>query len=205
VRALCGRAAGPPSHKAASPVAQLFARWMTDPHFLDEAGAPRPLPRLGAEGSFEALARAVSTDVHPRTLLDELLRHGMARVTGDKVELIADAFEPAADLAEMATLLAANGADHLAAAVHNLTVREPRFLEQSVFSHGLSERSAQELAVIARELWAAAFQRMVAESGTRWEADRQAERNAGAPHRIRFGVYFYTEPESSASQDLHQV
>ena len=204
VRALCGRTAVRVSQKPPSPVAQLFARWMGDPHYHGEAGTPRPLPRLGAEGSFEALARAVSTDVHPRTLLDELLRHGMVRVAGDKVELLTDAFVPAADLAEMAALLAANGADHLAAAVYNLTAHEQRFLEQSVASQGLSQRSAEELGAIARELWAAAFQRMVAESGSRWEADQKAEGTAGESHRIRFGVYFYAEPDSERSKDLRQ-
>ena len=201
VRALGGRAHGTLASKPPSPVSQLFARWMSDARFHDAAGRPRALPRLGAEGSFEALAREVSTDVHPRTLLDELLRLGVARMDNDKVELLANPFVPSADMEGLADLLAASGADHLAAAVHNLTSREPRFLEQSVFTEGLSEHSAEELGAIARELWAVAFQRMVAESGARWEADHKDAAKVGEPYRIRFGVYFYTEPESGSGQD----
>jgi hypothetical protein len=140
----------------------------------------------------------VSTDVHPRTLLEELLRLELVRVVGDEVELATDSFVPSADEAAMAELFAANGADHLSAAVHNLTTPGPRLLEQSVFATGLSRASAEELGVLARRLWAEAFARMAEEASRRHQADQPAF----PPHRMRFGVYYYTEvmsPEGAES------
>jgi len=188
---------GEPGLKSVSLASQAFTRWMTVAHYRDASGRPGPLPRLGDQRSFETLAREVSTDVHPRTLLDELVRLGLVRLSGETVELNAEAFVPSADFEQLASLFAANAGDHLAAAVHNLTTSEPRFLEQSVFAEGLSERSARELQAVARALWAEAFQRMVAEATTRCEADR----GTPAPTRMRFGVYYYDEPEAASGEE----
>lgn len=177
--------------KSVSLVSQVFTRWVTDPRYRDAGGTPRRLVRLGEQDSFEALAREVSTDVHPRTVLDELVRLRLVRLEDEHVELLTAAFVPADDYEELAKLLAANTGDHLSAAVHNLTTREPRFLEQSVFADSLSAESVRELSQIARELWADAFQRMVAEAQARYDADHDAP---GPQHRMRFGVYYYSEP-----------
>ena len=40
--------------------------------------APRALPRVGPAPSFESLAQEVTRDVHPRALLEELLRLKLA-------------------------------------------------------------------------------------------------------------------------------
>ncbi|MEM8818917.1 MAG: DUF6502 family protein, partial [Pseudomonadota bacterium] len=60
-------------------MASLIGRWLADPDLTDDRGRPIPLPRQPQENgpSFEALARAVSTDMRPRTLLDELLAQGL--------------------------------------------------------------------------------------------------------------------------------
>ena len=59
---------------------EVFARWSSDPQYRDADGRPRHLPRQGAAPSFESLAQSVTRDVHPRSLLDELLRLGLAAV-----------------------------------------------------------------------------------------------------------------------------
>jgi hypothetical protein len=190
VRALTGAdAARDVKPKSVSLVSQVFTRWVTDARYRNPDGSPRRLTRLGEQNSFEALAREISTDVHPRTVLDELARLRLVKLEDEHVELLTAAFVPADDYEELAGLLAANTGDHLSAAVHNLTTRQPRFLEQSVFADGLSAESVRELSQLARELWAQAFQRMVAEAQARYEADREHP----APHRMRFGVYYYSE------------
>jgi hypothetical protein len=195
VRAMTAGARRAPQPQQGVPLAsQVFTRWLSDPAYRGADGGPRALPRTGPAPSFDALARAVSTDVHPRTVLEELLRLGVVAMDDDRVEPRASSFVPAAGLAELFALFAANAADHLAAAVHNLTRDGPKFLEQSVFADGLSEDSAQHLAGVAREAWAAAFATMVAQASARVEQDR----SGGGAQRIRFGAYFYTEAESPA-------
>ncbi len=57
---------------------EVYTRWASDPLYCDDRGRPRILDRVGGPGSFEALAASVSNDVHPRTLLRELIRLGVA-------------------------------------------------------------------------------------------------------------------------------
>ncbi|AKJ28619.1 DUF6502 family protein [Caldimonas brevitalea] len=190
VRALTGNAARERRAKPLSLVSQVFTRWVTDVRYREDDGTPKRLPRLGEQGSFEALAREVSSDVHPRTLLDELARLGLVKFDGDVVELLTAAFVPAADYEELAALLGENAADHIAAAVQNLTTPQPRLLEQSVYADGLSVGSVGELGQLARELWGQAFQRMVVEAQSRCDTDREVTES----HRMRFGVYYYSEP-----------
>lgn len=174
---------------------QVFTRWLTDPAYQGAEGHPMPLPRNGAAPSFEALAREISTDVHPRTVLDELLRLGLVAIEQDVVSARAAAFVPTHGLADTTALFAANAADHIAAAVHNLTLDAPKFLEQSLFGSGLTQASAEHLGEAARRAWAVAFATMAAQARERFDEDA----GKGGSHRIRFGTYFYAEDDPAAA------
>ena len=189
-----------------TPASMLFTRWVTDPALrvsAEDGQSPpvaRPsLPRHGPMPSFEALAREVSSDVHPRTLLEELQRLGLVSLAGDEVRLVADRYvAPTAEL-EAAQTLGVNVADHLNAAVHNISGgATKRFLEQSVYAYGLSPASAEALAEVARDLWAPAFEAMVQATTARLvgdDADRAATAAALPRERMRFGAYYYHEAE----------
>src|SRR5204863_2070050 len=131
-----------------------------------------------------------STDVHPRTVLDELVRLGLAEQHGEQVVPQAQMFVPAHGLEDRAALFSADVADHIATAVHNLTETGPKLLEHSVFADGLTPASAQALADEARALWTRAFEAMVAQAQARVAADAAA----GGTTRIRFGSYFHADP-----------
>lgn len=170
---------------------QIFTRWVTDPAYRDKRNRTQTLPRSGPGHSFESLALSVSKDVHPRTALEELVRLGMATVEADDVRLNAKAFVPNRGFSETAELFSRNVADHIAAGAHNLSREtEAKFLEQSIFAEGLAPESAEQLGEVARELWATAFEQMVARATKLVECDKgQTE----ADERVRFGVYFYSE------------
>jgi hypothetical protein len=63
-----------------------------------------------------------------------------------------------------------------------------------MFGNGLSADSVQALGETARVLWADAFERIVREATQRYEGDRALPE---APMRMRFGVYYYAEPEAT--------
>lgn len=178
---------------------QVYTRWLTARRYRDRDGHPRALPRSGAGVTFEALAREVSVDVHPRTVMDELLRLGLVTLEGDLLIPVSLSFLPSRRLDELTALFAANAADHMAAAVNNLTTDAPRYLEQSVFADGLGAASVADLHELARAAWQEAFEAMVKEARKRVAADD------GLPpaeqHRMRFGVYFYGEPQPAAAAD----
>jgi hypothetical protein len=185
--------AADPQPKTPSVASQVFTRWMADPRFRDRRNRPMTLPKSGEAPSFDALAREVSSDVHPRTLMAEMLRAGLVEVEGDRVALRGEAFLPDAGFDDRAAMFSANLHDHIAAAASNLGSAEARFLEQSVFGSGLSARSTDALGETARHLWATAFESMVREATQRYEKDR-AEPDARM--RMRFGVYYYAEPDT---------
>ncbi|MBE7418935.1 MAG: hypothetical protein HS128_14570 [Ideonella sp.] len=181
----------PVQPKSPSVASQVFTRWFTDAQLRDQDDRPMPLPKSGGAVSFDGLARQVSSDVHPRTLLAEMQRLGLVQVDADTVRLQAQAFVPQQGFDEMVELFAANAADHLAAASHNLRGDGEKFLEQSVFASGLSPRSTQTLGALARKLWRSAFQQMVREATPRYQQDSREQQGS---MRMRFGVYFYAEP-----------
>jgi hypothetical protein len=196
-----------------TPASELFTRWVTDPAWLDEGGRPRVLPRRAADDrpSFERLSRAVTTDVHPRTLLDELQRLDLVAIDErtDEIALRRDAFVPAGQVADLLAFLGGNVGDHLAAARENIAaaLRTPPggaaspapFVEQALFGDGLSAQTVAEAGERARAYWGELL-RNLAPALQRMEDD---DRASGRPvdHRLRIGLYCYSEPLSTPETD----
>ncbi len=196
--ALAQQAGDPaPTVRGVPLASQVFTRWLTARRYRMKDGQPKPLPRAGRAISFESLARELSSDVHPRTVLDELVRLGLVRLEGDLAVPISTSFTPSRQLDAMTALFAANAADHLAAAVHNLGVQgmaeAPTFLEQSLFANGLSAESVAKLSDRSRAMWRQALDPLVEMATKRVRAD--AAGDPASRHRMRVGVYFYSEPE----------
>ncbi len=189
------RIASPPIPVAS----QVYTRWLADPSLRDRQGALLPLPRSGPMPSFDALARSVSSDVHPRTVLDELQRLSLVRLDAEHVLALKADFIPSDDLAALTQLFVANAGDHVAAAVHNLTESGPAQLEQSVFVDGLSAQSASLLSDASRAAWREAFDRFVAQARPLLDADNARDLAEADRHRVRFGAYFHTEAESAGA------
>jgi len=183
--------AGPPVPEV-SLVSQVFTRWLSD-RSLRVRGKPRPLPRQGDAPSFEALARSVTQDVHPRGLLDELCRLQLARwdTDSDTVTLIQDGFTPRGDWQRMLGFLGSNVGDHLQAAVQNVLAEEPTHFEQAVFADGLSPDSVEALRVLARRHWKTLLSEAVPLLESRIEADAQA--GHADRRRVRLGLFTYHE------------
>ena len=186
--------------KTPSIASQVFTRWLTDAALRSKKDEPKPLPKNGPAPSFDALARELSSDVHPRTLLAEMQRLGLVRIDGDTVHLQSQAFVPQRGFDETVEIFAANASDHLAAAAHNLRGDGDRFLEHSVFASGVSAQSAQALSALARKLWRPAFQQMARDATKAYQQD---QRDGSASMRMRFGVYYFAEPLPAEDDEAH--
>ncbi len=166
----------------ASPAQQVIARWLAD-------GLPQWLDIGGSVGSFEALAKSVSGDFHPRAILSELERLGVVATTPGRVELLRQAYIPDPASEQAGTLMASGVADHLAAAVHNLSAQSPRhYLEQAVFADGLSADSVRQLERLANRIWSDVLAAMVGAAVPMCENDEPA----GGDQRLRLGMYCYS-------------
>lgn len=179
---------------------EVFAHWMSDARYRDRRGEPRVLKRQGRAPSFESLAHTITRDVHPRSLLDELLRLKLAvhDAESDTVSLVRDAFVPRGDRVRMLQFLGANVGDHLAGAVANVLADGQRHFEQAVFADGLSEASVREAWQHIGELWKGLLAALVPALEDKVERDRPHE---GATHRLRLGLYTFDEDTAEAARE----
>lgn len=198
VRAL--RAAETPERPARNLAATVVGRWFGDPAHHGPDGRPRPLRRGDAAGEFDALVASISRDVRPKTVLEELLRLGAARIEADGTVALAEAALAPADDGTALALLAANLGDHAAAAVENLTgpVERPRRLERALFYNRLRPDDVAALAAAARRGGQALLEGLNAEALARQSA-AAADSAKDATRRIRIGVYVYDEDEAAAA------
>jgi hypothetical protein len=183
---------------------QVFTAWTDEPAYCDHHGVPRLLRRIGPYPSFETLVRSQSRDVHPYSVLSDLLRLDLARlelVDGEEyVALNRNLFMPASGSLEQLQVYSGNLADHIATATDNLIGGKPRRLEHSVFGDGLSAESVERLGSMARTLWEQAQTQIIALARRLYETDKEG----GHRHRMRFGVYYHTTedaPESDAGRE----
>jgi Family of unknown function (DUF6502) len=176
--------------------AEVFTRWITDQRFRAVDGNPMELPRIGnqvSDASFESLARTVTKDIHPRAVLDSMLRLKIVEETAaGLISLRAQAFVPQPEHKQMLEFLAANLHDHAAAATRNLEGETDPYLEQSVYGQALSEQTISQLHATARSLWQNMFNQFV-QSATQLED--QDRHNPQATQRFRLGIYFYSETQ----------
>lgn len=176
-----------------SPAIQARLRWTTDPRFLDKKGRPRALPRGSAEGgvSFVDLAAATSKDVHPKALLDELLRIGAVQEQEGMVVLKHRFAAPNRRREEVMRASSLNVADHLSALLMNLLSEQPPLLERAIFADGLTQASAQQGADLAREFWSDALSDLREKLQSLVDTDAQVPQNNW---RMRIGIYSYLAP-----------
>ncbi len=181
--------------------AETFAHWLSDPLLRGKHGVPVPLPRTGPAPSFESLAHAVTRDVHPRTLLEELLRLKLVHldITRDEVTLVAEGFVPREDTRQMLGLLGHNVGDHLAAAVSNVLGEDEPHFEQALFADGLSAASMAEYRSLVGTQWRSLTDALVPALERLLERDRAQgastdDAQADAAQRVRLGLYSYQTP-----------
>jgi Family of unknown function (DUF6502) len=181
-----------------SPATRVFTRWLSDPAWKSASGEPLALPRQGTAPSFEALAQSVTRDVHPRSLLDELCRLGLAQLDGDTVHVTSRSFVPKGDSARMLGFVASNVGDHLRASIANVLADTPPHFEQAIFADGLSAASVQAAHELVRTQWKGLLAATVPTLQKMIDAD-QAAGNA-ADQRVRIGLFSYAAPNGAAAQ-----
>lgn len=196
VARLQANVAGQPAHRKPrlSSATELFTRWACEPGLRTPDGEPLPLPRVGPAPSFERLAQSVTQDVHPRSLLDELCRLGLASwdTETDQVRLLKDAFVPHGDWARMTGFLADNVGDHLRSASATVLGSGKEHMEQSIFADELSVQSLQAFRDLMAAQWRHLLKTVVPELEQLIEADQQAGRVQN--QRVRVGLYTWSQP-----------
>lgn len=190
---------------ATSLTAQLIAAWNANPEYVDAEGVPRPLARFAQDGgrqSFETLVKNISTDIHPRAVLDDWLQRGIAEITaGNQVHLKADASISAEDDKEKVFYFSHDLHDHAAASAHNVMGKVPPMLERCVHYDGLDEESVASLRDVATRYGMRALRAVNSQAAH--AAPALADAPATHSKRITFGVYFYEETQLPTETSGH--
>lgn len=177
-----------------SPATDLVTYWLSSPGYTDDRGAPRPIPRVGPAPSFESLAASVTRDVHPRSILAELIRLQMVQhnAQSDSLSLVEQAFVPREDWRQMLGFLGVNVSDHLNAAVANVLGTGSEHFEQALLADELSSESAQRARQLVAEQWTS----LITTLGPQLQAlmDEDAFCQRPQTQAIRIGLYSWSAP-----------
>ncbi len=183
------------SARGGSLASEVFTHWRTQRPYRSANGQPKVLPRQGPKPSFESLAQSVTRDVHPRSLLDELCRLGLAtwQEAADTVSMADEDFVPRSDRVRMLGFLGDNVGDHLRASVANvLSDSQPHF-EQALFADGLSGASLASVMPTVKAQWQQLLATLAPELEAAVNAD--AALDPAPTGRLRIGLYSYQESE----------
>ena len=187
----------------ANSAAQLIALWMTHPNYQNEHGEPLCLPMRATDApSIEALARLVKADMRPRTIVDDLVRAGVAEERADSICLLRCSY--VSDIPEDRLVFMGNNiSDHLLAAVHNLEGATPAYLEQALYFDELTaealDKLRPELRRLGEKLLRDAYQR-VAKLPPQ-ETEHMAPPAPSATRRMRLGVYYFEDNTPQSPQE----
>jgi hypothetical protein len=206
-RLLAPEAAAEATAPPRSPAAMVFAHWRSNREYRTRAGAPRVLPRTGTAPSFESLAQAVTRDVHPRALLEELLRLNLVSHDADRdtVALTQADFVPRGDAERMLQWLGANVGDHLDAAVANVTDASPHHADQAIAAEGLRAESVAQVRPLLQAHWQRLTEELVPLLERLIEEDAaRANKDDPNTHRVRFGLYGFDTAPASAPAALRK-
>lgn len=164
-----------PDRRGVNHLSRLVALWVVS--------GGRPLPRKG----FDALACQVRRDVHPRTMLEQLLAAGTVSVADGMVRLEQVSYQPMPGSAGQMAYLADNAGDFLAVAVGNVLGDTPHF-ERAVHYNQLD---AAAVAQLEAAFWAGQMA-LLGQINAQAAALQKA---MPGTMRFRAGAYFYDEDE----------
>ncbi|MBX2868838.1 MAG: hypothetical protein KTR18_09195 [Acidiferrobacterales bacterium] len=178
------------------PNTRLIAEWLTNQRYLTGQGKPIILPRFtssDAMPSFEELALSVTSDIKPRTLLDDLVERDLVHIEGNQITLKTIAYKPDKSLNELIDYFGLHMHDHMAAATNNLHSDKLPMFERSAFMDDLSEESIAELKQFSDQEAMKALKSVYAYAAELYEKDKS---NPKSTQRFRMGVYTYHEDEA---------
>ena len=176
--------------------ASLIGLWLADEKTTDRKGRPIPLPYQASRGpSFESLARAVTSDVAPGSLLKDLIRTGAVRMTDDEhVVLLAETYGPTAGQPEKLDMLAEDPAELLDTMLHNIFADGGEtLLQRKVFFDNIGSDGTK---AARREMRRAGerFLKDVARRLAKYDRDRNPRAPSGERRYAGVGVYYFEAP-----------
>lgn len=184
-------------------VTRVIGRWMGGPPFSDARGRPRALPYEDTRkrtATFSRLVRERGIDVPVRSVLDELIRTGVADIDDSGiVHLKQEANVPAGDLEGKLTLLSSDPGELFTTIVHNVENPDKPWLQRKVVYDNIGSDALESL----REASRATGEEFIRRSNvllSSKDRDRTPDAPGGKQSRVVLGVYYYEETEEDSKK-----
>lgn len=185
----------------------VLTYWASQSEYVNKRGLPIRLPRTGESPSFEALASSVTKDVHPKSILKDMVRLGLVthNESNDTVSVVNDVFVPTGDWPRMVGFMGANVGDHLQASVDNVLHGGNRHFEQSLLADELSMESLEAAKTMITDQWRDLMTRMGPQLQSLMDQDKALGREQ--TQQLRIGLYSYmcAMPEAKPGCIRHET
>lgn len=184
---------------------EVHLHWRTNPGYRDANGEPLVLPRQGPAPSFDSLARQITSDVHPRSMLDDMVRLGYAVLldANDRVQYVKDAQIGTAELPRNLLVLADNVGAHMSGAVSNVLGTTPRHFDRALVANRVPDPALEQVRELLEAQWCLARDALV----PLLEQLVRSEPASGAPpptSRVLVGFYSHHRPDASDVPDASE-
>lgn len=171
--------------------------WASQSEYVNKKGMPIRLPRTGEAPSFEALAASVTKDVHPKSILADMVRLGLVthNEKNDTVAVVDAIFVPKSDWPQMVGFIGSNVGDHLQASVDNVLQGGRKHFEQALLADELSQESLEA----AKSMITAQWRDLLTQLGPQLQALMEQDKALGRQQnqQLRIGLYSYMRAMSS--------
>lgn len=186
--------------------------WASQSEYVNKKGMPIRLPRTGEAPSFEALAASVTKDVHPKSILADMVRLGLVthNEKNDTVAVVDAIFVPKSDWPQMVGFIGTNVGDHLQASVENVLLGGSKHFEQALLADELSQESLEA----AKSMITAQWRELLTQLGPQLQALMEQDKALGREknQQLRIGLYSYMSamrltqsgPQGPASKESHE-
>lgn len=186
--------------------------WASQSEYVNKKGMPIRIPRTGDAPSFEALATSVTKDVHPKSILADMVRLGLVthNEKNDMVAVVDAIFVPKSDWPQMVGFIGTNVGDHLQASVDNVLQGGGQHFEQALLADELSQESLQA----AKSMITAQWRDLLTQLGPQLQVLMDQDKALGRQQdqQLRIGLYSYMSampgaqsgPQSPAPKESHE-
>jgi hypothetical protein len=181
-------------------VTRVVGRWMGGPPYSDARGRPHPLPYEAPKASVPTFARLVrdrGIDVPVRSVLDELLREGIAELRPDGSVLLRQQAHTPEGLEGKLTLLGSDPAELFETIVHNVERPTQPWLQRKVVYDNVGSDALEALRRAARDA-GEEFLRRANLLLARHDRDRNPQAPGGERCRVALGTYYHEETRPPA-------
>lgn len=186
--------------------------WASQSEYVNKKGMPIRLPRTGEAPSFEALATCVTKDVHPKSILTDMVRLGLVthNEKNDTVAVVDAIFVPKSDWPQMVGFIGTNVGDHLQASVENVLLGGSKHFEQALLADELSQESLEAAKSMITDQWRDLLTQLGPQLQALMEQDKALGRQQN--QQLRIGLYSYMcamhidqlGPQGPASKETHE-